>query len=144
MPVPPPPPMPMKREVSPAMESRASLPEPTSPMPDVQHVTISSQQDDAHATSSQPEENLDSDGSDDDSEDDEELFANINMSALSQRGKGTYYCPKGLRCDKGGVDKDGALVLFDRNSSFAYVTHHDDYSKSSYVSARLTIQRRWS
>ena len=142
--MPPPPPMPVKREVSPAMESRASLPEPTSPMPDVQHVTISSQQDDMHATSSQPDDNLDSDGSDDDSDDDEELFSNINMSALSQRGKGKYFCPKGPRCDKGGVDKDGELVLFDRNSSFAYVTHHGHYSKSSNVSAGLTTQRRWS
>lgn len=59
--------------------------------------------------------------SDDSDDDDEEQFARIDMEALRQRGKGAYYCPKGHRCDKGGVDKDGNLVLFDRNSSFAYV-----------------------
>lgn len=55
---------------------------------------------------------------DSDSEDDEELFLSIDMDALKQRGKGTYYCPKGMRCEKGGVE-NGALVLFDRNSAFA-------------------------
>lgn len=48
------------------------------------------------------------------------------MEALKQRGKGSYYCPMGHRCDKGGVDKDGKLVVFDRNSSFAYVTQPAD------------------
>lgn len=60
------------------------------------------------------------DGSDSGS-DDEELFAHINMEALKQRGKGMYTCPKGEKCDKGGVDKAGNIVHFDRNSSFAYV-----------------------
>ncbi|ETR98356.1 hypothetical protein M419DRAFT_103498 [Trichoderma reesei RUT C-30] len=57
----------------------------------------------------------------DDSDDysDENQFAGINMKALKQRGKGKYYCPRGHHCDKGGVDKQGNLVLFDRNSSFA-------------------------
>lgn len=58
----------------------------------------------------------------DDSSDDDEQFTSIDMEALRQRGKGIYLCPKGLKCDKGGVDKDGNLVVFDRNSSFAYVT----------------------
>lgn len=52
---------------------------------------------------------------------DDSLFAGINLKALKQRGKGKYYCPRGHRCDKGGVDKSGNLILFDRNSSFAYV-----------------------
>ncbi|PTB44200.1 hypothetical protein M441DRAFT_343617 [Trichoderma asperellum CBS 433.97] len=52
---------------------------------------------------------------------DDGLFAGINLKALKQRGKGKYYCPRGHRCDKGGVDKSGNLILFDRNSSFAYV-----------------------
>lgn len=52
---------------------------------------------------------------------DEDLFAGINMDALKQRGKGSHICPKGTRCDKGGVDKDGNVIVFDRNSSFAYV-----------------------
>lgn len=57
--------------------------------------------------------------SDSESDGDEELFAGIDMDALKQRGKGTYVCPKGKRCDKGGVDKDGNVIVFDRNSSFA-------------------------
>lgn len=57
--------------------------------------------------------------SEDSGEDEDEQFSKIDMDALKQRGKGSYYCPLGLRCDKGGVDKDGKLVLFDRNSSFA-------------------------
>ncbi|KPM33880.1 hypothetical protein AK830_g12692 [Neonectria ditissima] len=56
---------------------------------------------------------------DDSGEDEDEQFARIDMDALKQRGKGSYYCPLGHRCDKGGVNKDGDLVLFDRNSSFA-------------------------
>ncbi|KAK7415782.1 hypothetical protein QQZ08_012247 [Neonectria magnoliae] len=55
----------------------------------------------------------------DDSEDEDELFDRIDMDALKQRGKGSYYCPLGHRCDKGGVNREGDLVLFDRNSSFA-------------------------
>ncbi|KAH6894286.1 hypothetical protein B0T10DRAFT_558432 [Thelonectria olida] len=60
--------------------------------------------------------------SDDSEDEEEETFAKIDMDALRQRGKGSYYCPFGHRCDKGGVDKAGNLVLFDRNSSFAYTT----------------------
>lgn len=52
---------------------------------------------------------------------DEELFAAIDMESLKQRGKGSHTCPKGTKCDKGGVDKDGNVIVFDRNSSFAYV-----------------------
>ena len=61
-------------------------------------------------------------GSDDSEEDEDEQFAKIDMDALKQRGKGSHYCPLGHRCDKGGVDKAGNLVLFDRNSSFAYAS----------------------
>jgi hypothetical protein len=58
-------------------------------------------------------------GSDDsDSDDDDEQFQQIDMNALRQRGRGSYYCPKGIRCEKGGVDDDGNLKRFDRNSSF--------------------------
>ena len=58
---------------------------------------------------------------DDDSSDDSDLdlFDDIDMDALSTRGKGGHLCPKGERCDKGGVDKHGKVIVFDRNSSFA-------------------------
>ncbi|KAM0741771.1 hypothetical protein ACQRIT_004628 [Beauveria bassiana] len=61
-------------------------------------------------------------GNDSDSDSDsgdEELFAAIDMESLKQRGKGSHTCPKGTKCDKGGVDKDGKVIVFDRNSSFA-------------------------
>lgn len=56
-----------------------------------------------------------SDGSDDS---DDELFQSIDMAALGNRGKGVYSCPKGIKCTKGGVDKQGCVVAFERNSSF--------------------------
>ena len=56
-----------------------------------------------------------SDASDDD---EEQLFAQIDMAALSNRGKGNHICPKGTKCNKGGVDESGNLVSFERNSSF--------------------------
>ncbi|KAH7319747.1 hypothetical protein B0I35DRAFT_219240 [Stachybotrys elegans] len=54
----------------------------------------------------------------DDSDDDDTKFLNIDMAMLEKRGKGSYRCPKAFRCDKGGVDKDGKIVMFDRNSAF--------------------------
>lgn len=55
---------------------------------------------------------------------DDELFQSIDMDALRRRGRGRYVCLKGRQCDKGGVDKDGNVVVFDRNSVFAYVPLH--------------------
>lgn len=76
------------------------------------------------ASASAALENIIEEADEEDSDDysDDGLFAGINLKALKQRGKGKYYCPRGHRCDKGGVDKNGNLILFDRNSSFAYVT----------------------
>ncbi|KAF7559996.1 hypothetical protein G7046_g4154 [Stylonectria norvegica] len=79
------------------------------PNPQLQPVPISSPGNDS--------------SSDDLGDDEDEHFAKIDMDALKQRGKGSHYCPLGHRCDKGGVDKEGNLVLFDRNSSFAYASH---------------------
>ncbi|KAH8729389.1 hypothetical protein BGZ61DRAFT_181107 [Ilyonectria robusta] len=79
-----------------------------------------------------------SDDSEED-EDEDEQFARIDMEALKQRGKGSYYCPLGHRCDKGGVDKDGNLVLFDRNSSFAYACH---LAHSAYLNPLETFTIR--
>ncbi|KAL7951703.1 hypothetical protein V8C42DRAFT_14860 [Trichoderma barbatum] len=86
---------------------------PTPPPPPESPVSIATSASDATATGANPEQ----DESDDYS--DENEFAGINMKALKQRGKGKYYCPRGHQCDKGGVDKHGNLILFDRNSSFA-------------------------
>lgn len=64
----------------------------------------------------------DGSGSDDSDDEDDERFSQEKMDALKTRGKGNHQCPKGHLCTKGGVDKDGNLVQFDRNSAFAYVS----------------------
>ncbi|KAK7905479.1 hypothetical protein LTR67_000201 [Exophiala xenobiotica] len=38
---------------------------------------------------------------------------------LSSRGKGKHVCHYGHNCDKGGVQPDGSLVVFERNSAFS-------------------------
>lgn len=88
----------------------------TPPAAESSPISVATPASDATPTAATPNEQ---DESDDYS--DENQFAGINMKALKQRGKGKYYCPRGHHCDKGGVDKQGNLVLFDRNSSFAYV-----------------------
>ena len=40
------------------------------------------------------------------------------IEELKPRGKGQYLCPEGLSCTKGGVQADGTLVVFERNSAF--------------------------
>jgi hypothetical protein len=37
---------------------------------------------------------------------------------LTARGKGEHICPHGGACTKGGVQEDGTLVVFQRNSLF--------------------------
>ncbi|PFH57138.1 hypothetical protein XA68_15468 [Ophiocordyceps unilateralis] len=69
-----------------------------------------------HAAAVDVNVNHRSDDSDDSGDD---LFPDIDMEALRQRGKGSYSCPKAYHCTKGGVDKEGNLIIFDRNSSFA-------------------------
>ncbi|KAL6892986.1 hypothetical protein HDV57DRAFT_212158 [Trichoderma longibrachiatum] len=86
----------------------------TPPAAESSPISVATPASDATPTAATPNEQ---DESDDYS--DENQFAGINMKALKQRGKGKYYCPRGHHCDKGGVDKQGNLVLFDRNSSFA-------------------------
>ena len=43
------------------------------------------------------------------------------LNSLSSRGKGRYFCPCGINCKKGGVEADGTLKLFERNSAFKSV-----------------------
>ena len=89
-----------------ALRSRQLLPE-TPHMPEISQMTITP----PRGPTSDVEESSD--------DDDEKFNKIINMEKLKQRGKGSYFCPKGKKCDKGGVDKSGNLVKFDRNSSFA-------------------------
>ena len=46
----------------------------------------------------------------------DEITRNLYYS-LGIRGKGTYSCPYGQDCTKGGVGHSGVLVVFQRNSS---------------------------
>ncbi|KAK4072697.1 uncharacterized protein Triagg1_5742 [Trichoderma aggressivum f. europaeum] len=96
-----------------AASATASESPPTPPPPETPE-SVATPASDATATGANPPEQDESDDYSDENE-----FAGINMKALKQRGKGKYYCPRGHQCDKGGVDKHGNLILFDRNSSFA-------------------------
>jgi len=40
------------------------------------------------------------------------------LEKLKSRGRGTYTCPHGVDCQRGGVQPDGELVVFARNSAF--------------------------
>jgi hypothetical protein len=44
-----------------------------------------------------------------------------SIEQLKVRGKGHYTCPHGTACDKGGVQPDGELTVYERNSAFRYV-----------------------
>lgn len=42
------------------------------------------------------------------------------------RGSGHHTCPQGLSCTKGGVNAEGALIIFERNSAFrAHLEKHE-------------------
>jgi hypothetical protein len=40
------------------------------------------------------------------------------MDDLASRGKGSYICPHGQKCTKGGVSSSGQMTVFERNSAF--------------------------
>ncbi|KAK4141812.1 uncharacterized protein C8A04DRAFT_30657 [Dichotomopilus funicola] len=44
----------------------------------------------------------------------------VDANQLAHRGKGRHTCPHAFRCTKGGVNADGTLVIFERNSHFRY------------------------
>lgn len=44
-----------------------------------------------------------------------------SLESLKTRGKGAYTCPKGLDCDKGGVNDNGEMIVFKQNSAFRSV-----------------------
>jgi hypothetical protein len=46
------------------------------------------------------------------------------MNSLAVRGKGQYTCPEGPNCTKGGLQANGEIVVFERNSAFRYVILH--------------------
>jgi hypothetical protein len=43
-----------------------------------------------------------------------------DIAGLCQRGKGAHTCPHAFQCAKGGVNADGTMVIFERNSAFRY------------------------
>src|SRR5450755_4210257 len=42
------------------------------------------------------------------------------LEQLRSRGKGHYTCPRGHDCKKGGVQSNGELTIFERNSTFRF------------------------
>jgi len=44
------------------------------------------------------------------------------LGELKNRGKGHYTCPRTYDCKKGGVQPNGELTVFERNSAFRYST----------------------
>jgi len=74
----------------------------------------------------EPAENLETPGSDDSIHDKiQEL-----LSSLSSRGKGRHVCPFHSACRKGGVHRDGTVVIFKRNSAFrSHLEKHEKLYK---------------
>ena len=48
----------------------------------------------------------------------------VDANHLGQRGKGRHTCPHAFRCTKGGLNADGTMVIFERNSTFRYCAIH--------------------
>lgn len=48
-------------------------------------------------------------------------FDEIDLAQLRNRGKGIYRCSYGKNCTKGGVDRNGNIVIFERNCMFRSV-----------------------
>lgn len=44
--------------------------------------------------------------------------ASATTTNLQARGKGKHVCSYGTNCDRGGVNEDGTVVVFERNSAF--------------------------
>jgi hypothetical protein len=53
--------------------------------------------------------------------------ANRTGRELKDRGKGSHTCTFGRNCDKGGANRDGSLVVFERNSD--YRSHLSKHAK---------------
>lgn len=47
-----------------------------------------------------------------------DIDMDVDMNSLKSRGKGIYKCKYGLECTKGGVDRNGRIVIFERNCMF--------------------------
>lgn len=43
------------------------------------------------------------------------------LESLESRGSGEYTCPFQAACAKGGVRRDGRMIVFTRNSDFRYI-----------------------
>ena len=53
-------------------------------------------------------------------------LAHPQSSDFKSRGSGHHTCPQGFSCTKGGVNAEGALIVFERNSAFrAHLEKHE-------------------
>lgn len=55
------------------------------------------------------------------------------LQNIRTRGKGVYTCPKGLNCDKGGVNDNGEMIVFKQNSAFRSVVLDLCYSNTCSI-----------
>ncbi|KLJ13167.1 hypothetical protein EMPG_11889 [Blastomyces silverae] len=55
------------------------------------------------------------------------------LKSLVSRGKGDHFCPLGHRCRKGGVDGNGEIVNFERNSVFRHVLAFILYIENQHI-----------
>ena len=46
------------------------------------------------------------------------IAADIHVTPPTVRGRGSYVCPHGFDCKKGGVQASGELATFERNCAF--------------------------
>jgi hypothetical protein len=100
---------------------------PQESLPDV-HTSSSSEPD--HDLEHEPAEDEHSTGDSPGSATLNQYAVDDLLTSLASRGKGTYVCPHGYDCKKGGVKLDGGLVTFERNSSFRSVISIAHLNKS--------------
>jgi hypothetical protein len=63
------------------------------------------------------------------------------LGELKSRGKGHYTCPRRNDCKKGGVQPNGELTVFERNSAFRYSTRvHVKGFNANYNECRAHLQ----
>lgn len=63
------------------------------------------------------------------------------LGELKTRGKGHYTCPRKYDCKKGGVQPNGELTVFERNSAFRYSTKvHEKGFNADHNECRAHLQ----
>jgi hypothetical protein len=75
---------------------------------------------------------------------DDSLTTEVRKQLLelgNNRGTGSHYCPWGTACSKGGLDKDGKVIQFTRNSAYKSVNFMSLFSFSPYLPLHKFLPR---